>query len=339
MKTTKGHLSLVERQTIHLMRAEGKSFAEIGRAIGRDRSVVWREVKRNQSQRHIWSRLTPLEKAKEAHERAQRRRSDSKRGRRGPLKLAAVRKEIANLLQECRYSPEDIADVLHQGDLGVSVCGRTIRRWLLKDAPELRQYLPERGRKRRSKLTPRKKRGKTAAPEKRSIHERPNIVVTRERVGDYEGDAIVCSQSTAAIIAIRERKLRKGWFIKVPNLQADTVRPALIKVFRDIPAPLRFTCTLDNGGEFSDFRTIETLFGMDVFFCDPYSAWQKGAVENLNKAFRVFVPKGTNLKDISELEIARIENIINARPMDCLHKLSPDQAWAKELTSVGAFLH
>jgi len=339
MRKCKGHLKLEERQAIYILHSQGVSFGEIGRRIGRNRSTIYRELQRNKAPVFIEPNLSGLEKAKLAQDKAKRRRSDSKKVRRSSLKLALVRNEIINLLKVCRYSPEAISATLAQGDLGVNVSGRTIRRWLQKDAKELRKYLPERGRKRRNKLTPSKRKHKKAASKKCSIHTREEAITKRARVGDYEADAIVCSQSTTAIISLRERLTRKGWFIRVPNLKADTVRPALIKLFRDIPMPLLLSCAFDNGGEFSDFLALEKLFGIKTFFCDPYSAWQKGGVENLNKAFRVFVPKGTNLATINDIEIAKIENIINARPMDCLHKLSPDQAWVIALKKTEIYLH
>ena len=339
MENYRGHLCLEDRQQIHLMRSRGFGFAEIGRVIGRDRSVVKRELERNQGPRQVWRYLRPLERAKEAHERAKRRRSDCKKGKRGPLKLAAVRDKIEQLLKDGHYSPEDIADVLNQGDLGVRVSGKTIRRWIVKEAPELRQYLPDRGKHRRNRLTKRKRSKRKAASKKRSIHRRPEAANERKEAGHYEADAIVCSQSTVAIISVRERKTRKRWYRRVKNLQAETVRPVLMEIFGNIPPPLRLSCTYDNGGEFAEFDKLEYHLGVTAYGCDAYSAWQKGGVEHQNKEFRRFVPKGTDLSTVSEEEIAHIETILNAKPMDCLEKLSADQAWILELREARKQLH
>jgi IS30 family transposase len=330
-KKYKGHLSLEDRQQIHLMRARGCGFALIGRTLGRDRSVIMRELERNRGQNHIWRELTPLERAVDAHSRAKRRGTEAKKGRRGPHKLAAVRERIVYLLEEGHYSPEAIADELSHGDLGVKLCGRTIRRWLLTDAPELRQHLPHRGKSRRNHLTPNKRRiHRRAAPEKRSIHERPEITEQRERVGDLEGDMIVSKKSSVAVLSVIDRKTRRRWYRKVANLKAETVLQALIQLLLEIPPTRRHTITFDRGGEFAEWKTLERLFGVVVYFCDPYCACQKGSVERSNKEFRRFVPKGTNLALVSEEDIARIEQVLNLKPMQCLEKLSALQAWRCE---------
>lgn len=337
-KKNKGHLSREERQIAYVMRGRQASDSEIGKVLGRHRAVVSREFERNKAPVYVRGGLSVLERAAWAEDAARRRRSDSKRGKRGPLKLAAVRERIASLLELERYSPEKIAKLLSQSDLGVKVSGKTIRRWLNTEARELRQYLPQRGRKRRYPLTPKKGERRTAAaPEKRSIHERPEVIDNRERVGDLEGDTIVCRQSSTAILSVIDRKTRRRWFRKVPNLRSETVLQAMSHLLLEIPPSQRRTITFDRGSEFAQWKTLERLFGMLVYFCDSYCAWQKGSVEHSNKEFRVFVPKGTNLEHVSTEEVARIEQILNSRPMDCLGDRSPHQAWFTEgLTS---FLH
>jgi IS30 family transposase len=239
------------------------------------------------------------------------------------------------LLGEGHYSPESIADELSQGDLGVKLSGRTIRRWLLTDAPGLRQHLPHRGKPRRNHLTPRKRhRNHNGAPEKRSIHERPDVVERRERAGDLEGDMIVCRKSTSAVLSVIDRKTRRRWYRKVANLKAETVLQSLTRLLLEIPPTQRHTITFDRGGEFAEWKTLEQLFGILVYFCDPYCAWQKGSVERSNKEFRRFVPKGTDLALVSEQNIARIEAVLNAKPMRCLEKFCATQAWRTEQASV-----
>jgi IS30 family transposase len=284
------------------------------------------------------ARMTPWEKAKWAHDKAREARSESRRGKRDSLKLVAVRDRIVILLKEARYSPEDIANVLSKSDLGVKVCGKTIRRWILKRAPELRKHLPQRGKKRRNHLTPGKKRQKpTGAPEKINISERPGIVLRKDRVGDLEGDMIVCKQSTTAILSILDRKTRRKWYRKVANLKTETVMKALILLLLEIPPTRRHTITFDNGSEFADWKKLERLFGLSVYFCDSYSAWQKGAVENSNMLFRRFVPKGTDLSLLSDEQVARIEQLLNDKPMDCLGHLSANDVWQLEAPTM--YLH
>lgn len=339
MERKQGHLSLQERQQIHLMREQGKGFAEIGRALERHRSVVKRELERNSGPSQIWRHMTPLERAKSADERAKRRQVESKCGVRGPLKLCAVRARIEELLEHAHYSPEKIAFILSSSDEGVSLCGRTIRRWLDKDAPELKQHLPCRGKKYRRRMTGKRRHpiADKAAPEKRSIHERDEIVSKRERVGDLEADMMVCRQSKVGILSVIDRKTRRRWFRKVKNLKAETLCHALICLLLTIPATERHTITFDRGGEFAEWQELERFFHILPYFCDAYCAWQKGSVEHSNKKFRRFVPKGTNLALVSDEHIAKIEAILNTEPMICLGMLSAYQAW--HLECGGTFFH
>lgn len=335
----KGHLSLEDRQVIASMSERGAKDSEIGRVIGRHRSVIWRERRRNRAPLYLSASLSPLERAKWSNDKAKRRRSDSKRGKRGRLKLAAVRKRIENLLEQGHYSPETIATIISGSDLGVKLSGRTIRRWLQSDARELRKHLPCRGKKYRTRLTRQKKSARTAAaaPEKRSIHERPAIVNCRARAGDLEGDLIVCKKSKVAILSVIDRKTRRRWYRKVKNHTAETVLQALIALLLTIPATERHSITFDRGGEFADWPVLEKLFGILVYFCDPYCAWQKGSVEHANKEFRRFVPKGTDLALVSDQTIAEIEALLNAKPMDCLGQYSAYQAW--NIECAGTFLN
>lgn len=339
-KTKRGHLSLSERQTIYAMRAAGDGFTKIARAVERDRQTIRRELKRNRAPVFVRGKESPQQRAKSAHDKALRRRSDSKRGRRGPLKLAGIRLRIESLLKECKYSPEEIAKLLRQGDDPVKVSGKTLRRWILKEAKELQEHLPFRGRKRRNRLTARKhQRPKEAAPPKRSIHQRGAEAAERVEVGHKEFDFLVCVQSVVSILVGVDRKTRRLWLRRVENREAQTARAALIRIEINLCPPLRKTLTFDNDPGFQKVFDLERLLGIENFFCDPYCSWQKGSVENVNRRVRRFFPKGTDLSAISQAELDHVEAIINARPMDCLDDLSPDQCWAREVKAARMMLH
>lgn len=339
-ESKRGHLSFGERQMIYVMRGSGKGFTAIAKALNRDRQTIRRELKRNQAPVYYRGTESSLERAKSAHEKAVRRRSDSKRGKRGPLKLARIRLRIVSLLVECKYSPEEIAKLLRQGDDPVKVSGKTLRRWILEDAKELQQHLPFRGRKRRNHLTARKgKRRKIAAPPKRSIHQRGIEAAERHVVGHKEFDFIVCLQSVVSILVGVDRKTRRIWLRRVENREAETVRAALIRIEINLCPPLRKTLTFDNDPGFQKVFELERLLGIENFFCDPYCSWQKGSVENANRRVRRFFPKGTDLSAVTQARLDEVEAIINARPMDCLDDFSPDQSWAQEVKAARMMLH
>jgi IS30 family transposase len=328
MENKKGYVTLEERDTLYLMQGRGKSRADIARELGRARSTVTRELRRNESRSPAWRYKTQLERARDAHERAKRRHKE--RGGRDSCKLdkrPEVCERILALFKETRYSPEKIAEIISLSDLGIKLSGRTIRRWIRRHHRNYQKLFPHRGRRPKSRLTPQKSKKGESTPQKRSIHERPEEANERRRVGDLELDMVVCSQSNNAILSIRDRKLRKGWLRKVSNLKADTVRQAIIAVLRTLPPELRLSCTYDRGSEFADVEVLERFFAVVNYFCDAYSAWQKGGVEYQNRELRQFVPKGTDLSTVSEAEVLRIERVLNAKPRNCLNGLSADDAW------------
>lgn len=334
------HLTLSERQILYPMLASGEGFSKIAKVLNRDRSTLRREYKRNSVSVYLWSRLTPLEQAKHAHDKALLRRSDSKRGKKGPLKLAAIRLRIESLLEDCKYTPEEIAIILGQGDDPVKVSGKTIRRWILKEAKELQQHLAFRGKKRRNQLSPRKnQRRKEAAPAKRNIDERPCGANERQEAGHKEYDFITCKQSTVSILVGIDRKVRRCWLRLVNNREAETTRAMLMQIESSLCPPLRKTSTFDNEGGFQKVFQLEQQLGIESFFCDPYCSWQKGAVEHLNRRVRRYFPKGTDLSTIKPERLSNVEAILNARPMECLDKLSPDQCWAIEVEKAKMMLH
>ena len=181
MKKEIKNLTLEERQITYKMISRGLSMQKVANIIGRHKSTISRELRRNRRRRYVGYVLSPYEEARAAHEKALQRRSESKKGRRCPLKLAAVREFIDESLRIKKYSPENIAIELAQSDLSVKVCAKTIRRWMLRDAPELRAHLARKGKKPRNRLTPRKTSFNDGTP-KRSIHQRAKEVNERLRV-------------------------------------------------------------------------------------------------------------------------------------------------------------
>lgn len=342
MKIKKWNLSLEERQRLYLMHESGSSFREIGRSLGRNVTTVARELKRNAAPHHIRRGLTVLEKAKYAHDKAEFRNRERVRKRARKLELRQdVAQRVLALFRETKYSPETIADIMSCSDMGIKLCGKSIRRWIAKHHRNYRQYFPHRGKRPRRCLTPIKSRKarREEVPQLRSIHERPLVVAERSRVGDFELDMLVCSQSSVSILSIRERKTRRCWLELVDDLKSDTVRRGIIKVIQRIPPNLLLTFTFDRGSEFRAAPEFEKFFGVVSYFCDAYCAWQKGAVELQNKEVRIYIPKGTNLAEISEPHLKRVEALINAKPRICLERLTAGDAWFFALRHAKGLLH
>ncbi len=279
-------LDLAKRQVLYTMRSAGVGFRRIAEVIGCSPSTVLREERRNRAPKQVSKHLSVLERAKYADDVAKRRRREARRRRGRKLeKDAATRLFLLSLLESSHYSPETLADILLLSDYGTRASGKTIRRWIRRDYKNYQQHFPHRGRQRRKCLTPGGVGNQALSDKKLSIHERPEGVNARMRVGDFEIDMIVCSQSKVAILVVLERKTRYCRLARVENLEAQTIRQALIKILLEFPANLLNSCTYDRGKEFSQVQLLEKIFGLTNYFCDAYCSWQKGGVERQNSGF------------------------------------------------------
>jgi IS30 family transposase len=288
-------LTQQERYVISHLQCAGFSLREIARRINRHHATVSRELKRNRPQYdctvywYDWTHPKALTRRHQA--RHYRRRSNQR------LVEYVERKLKAD------WSPEVIAARLkadHPDDEKIRVSHETIYRWVYLDANEgctLYRHL-RRGRKKRR----RQKRYGSARrfiAGRVSIAERPAIVESRERFGDWEGDTIEGKKSTGSIATHVERKSRYLVAAKLADKKAASLTMQSTKAFRRIPKKMRQTLTVDNGKEFSRFKELEIKTGLTVYFADPYAAWQRGTNENTNGLLRQYFPKGTDFRKVT----------------------------------------
>lgn len=106
--------------------------------------------------------------------------------------------------------------------------------------------------------------------------------------------------------------------------------------FHRIPKRLRKTLTVDNGKEFSDFKTLEKRTGLDVYFADPYSSWQRGLNENTNGLIRQYILKGTNLRKIDAQIVREVVKRINHRPRKVLDFRTPHEVFYRAVRGAPA---
>lgn len=142
----------------------------------------------------------------------------------------------------------------------------------------------------------RKKRKKVNQLEDRVfIDKRPKIIEKRGRVGDLEADFIVSGRDGKGVLLVAvDRKLRVSFLEIIHEVTIDEVHKAFEKIKKRFPE-MR-TLTLDNDLLFQMHKALEILLDVKIYFCDPYSSWQKGTVENRNKIIRKFIPKGSDLR-------------------------------------------
>jgi IS30 family transposase len=315
------HLTQEERYVISHLTCAGFSLREIARRINRHHATISRELKRNRPEYdctvywYDWSHPKAL---KRRHKARHHRRRSSQR-----LVNYVERKLKAD------WSPEIIAEKLridYPDDEKMRVSHETIYRWIYLEARgggTLYHHLRRRRKKRR-----RQKRygsGRRFIPGRVSISERPTIVETRQRFGDWEGDTIEGKKSTGYVATHVERKSRYLIAAKLNNKTAESLTIQSTKAFRRIPKKMRQTLTVDNGKEFSRFKELEDKTGLTVYFADPYSAWQRGTNENTNGLLRQYFQKGSDFRKISEEDLAFAVKKLNHRPRKCLDYRCPHE--------------
>jgi IS30 family transposase len=218
------------------------------------------------------------------------------------------------------WSPEQIVLVWKRDHpdekLGVSTIYRAVRRGSLPGIAA-HTHLRRRGKRRygsRSKFN-------TIQPE-HTIHDRPEIVENRERIGDWEGDTVAGGKGKGYLVTFIERSKRVLVAAKVATRSADGVAEAAIRILKASGLPVH-TITLDNGAEMAGYKKIEEALGATVYFADPHAPWQRGANENVNDLLRFFFPHGMDLRDVPDEIVILAVRLINDRPRKCLGLRSP----------------
>lgn len=323
------HLTENERYVISHLAVGGYSIREIARRIKRHHTTVSRELRRNNDpvyeETTYWYDWTHPEALKRRHKARHTRRKSNQR----------LTKYVYRKLKE-DWSPEIIAEKLkidYPDYDEMRVSHETIYRWIYLDAKEGGTHYSHLRRKRkRRRKQKRYGSGRRFIPDRVSIIERPAIVNTRSRFGDWEGDTVEGKKGTGGIATHVERRSRYLIAAKLPDKKAESFTSLSIKAFLGIPKPILQTLTVDNGKEFSLFKELEINTGLKIYFADPYSAWQRGTNENTNGLLRQYFPKGTNFLNVSEENLAFAVKKLNHRPRKCLNYQSPHKVFWKRST-------
>jgi transposase, IS30 family len=317
------HLSIEERETIQTLYWEKKSVRAIARNLGRPASCVSRELKRNfPPERKVY---TP----RLAHERALRKRTS--RGRTDRLKNHTIRSYVIEKLK-LRWSPEQIAGRIRI-DLKKCISHEAIYQFIyhqitregygrLKEGYlDLRLCLRRKQKRRQRKGMRRSQR--VLRPKGISIDDRPLIVSTRIRFGDWEGDTVESKDHKPGVNTLLERKSGLYLVTKVKDKSGIATANVVAKRMSVLPKKYKRTLTLDNGTENSEWNTIEETTGLKTFYAHPYHSWERGGNENANGLLRDYFPKGTDFTLISDDELAAVEYALNTRPRKRLNWKTP----------------
>lgn len=311
------HLSQEERELIAVQFSAGSSLGEIAKAVGRDRSTISRELRRNSPPER--RRYVPCR----AHARACERKTQANKHER--LKNDLVRQYVKDGLTK-GWSPEQISGRIRIDHQGQSINHEAIYQYIYHpqnpDRLEMIQLLRRAHKKRRNKSIGRKVR-KATIPNRISIDARPKSVENRRYYGHWEGDSLISRKSKAALNTLVERKSRLVLITKLPRKSADETNRAVMDRLKTLPAKGRQTLTLDNGTENAKHEILSAKLGIRCYFARPYASWERGTNENANGLIRWYLPKGTDFRKITSEQIARIEKLLNTRPRKCLGYKTP----------------
>lgn len=321
------HISLVEREKLYALRLQQLSLRQIGKLLGRSQSSLTREIKRNGRVRLGY---IPCHAQAYATKRATAQRTKA------PLKNIQIFVYVREHLREpYSWSPEQIAGRLSLDHPKESINTETIYRYIYSKKSrryKLWQQLPL-GRKTRRKWMGRKVKRYEHILGLISIDKRPVEVNTRQVVGHWETDNMEGKKTDKDVISTTvERVSRLTLLEKVKGHSSQDKADALVNRLSGFPESLRQTITQDNGRENAKYTYITQKLKMKVFFCHPYSPWEKGTVENMNGRIRKFLPKGIKLDDISKKQIKEVEKRLNSTPRKCLNYLTPYEKMNQLLT-------
>ena len=298
------HFTTEEREKSMVLLGQGQSIRAIARILCRAPSTVCRELKRNANKDGNYS-------ASAATRRYENRRKlcHKKAILSGESEL---RSYVIEKLKE-DWSPDQISGRAKEEQKAFSISYNTIYRAIQKGLipKELRSHLRIKSTKNRKKRTS-DKRGKIA--DTVSIHDRPAEAETREVLGHWESDTILGRRKTGCIGTHVERKTGFLIAFKLPDRKDDVFTKTTIKYFLSLPNELKKSFTVDNGVEFMSHKQLAQETGMNVYFCDPYSPWQRGTNENTNCLLRQYYPKGTSFFDMTDEELDFYVQKINNRP-------------------------
>lgn len=285
------------------------SIGAIADSIDRVKSTVSREINKN-------GRIFRYYAAQSQYEKI-----GSNRANRSKIEYNIVLKQYIMCKLDLGWSPKVIAGRWNLGNPRVKVSHETIYTWVYKQNNNLHLLLSRKKKKRGFKP----QRNKSKIKNRVSIHQRPLLVKDRSELGHWEGDlAFQKGNRSQNITTLIERKTRLTIFIKNNSKHPDIVIKNIKKIQRKMGKAMK-TITFDNGSEFALHRDI----GIDTYFCDPDSPWQKGAVENANGILRRLLDYRVNASQITQSTLNLITKKLNNIPREILGFLTPVEFFNK----------
>lgn len=314
MSTSYTHFTTGEREKLLQFKAQGLKQTEIAQKLGRSRSSVSRELKRNSREDGSYS-------AFEAEGKYRQRRKRCVRKRR--LDNVALKKHVTERLRDY-WSPEQIDGRLKLEHSSFHISFSTIYRAVHNGDLDIPKKCLRRGGR---KPSPHKDETRGRLHGHKTIHQRPRAADTRSQYGHWEGDTVRGAQGKGAAATFVDR--RSGFLVAalMPNRKAKTLTDTMCSAFSAFPPSLLRSFTVDNGNEFFDYQNVEQRLNTGVYFADPYCSWQRGLNENTNGLFRQYFPKKCDFLTVSLQDFQAVVHSLNTRPRKRLGFRSPAECF------------
>lgn len=304
------HVTRDIRCQIYTLKANGFSLRAIARQIETHASTVSREISRNSGKRGY--------RYAQADRMAEERRSSASGT---PKKLTAMVEQRVIACLEDDWSPVQISGRLQQE--GISISHERIYQRVWEDKRQggkLYQHLRHHGKRYNKRSSG--KAGRGCIPGRVDIAERPAVVESKSRIGDWEGDTIIGAKHQGAIVSYVDRHSKYTLLKQIPRKQADLVKQATLEKMQILPYAVQ-SITYDNGKEFSEHQAIAKALNTHCYFATPYHSWERGLNEHTNGLVRQYLPKSTDLTKVTDEAVERIEHRLNHRPRKVLNYKTP----------------
>lgn len=305
-------LTQQQRYQIHILMKADHTQSKVAELIGVDKSTISRELRRNSGQRGY--------RPQQAHRFCLQRRSEKAT----PRIESSTWKLVEYLICE-QWSPEQVSGWL-QAECQILISTEWIYQYVINDkisGGSLHKHLRcQKQRKKRYGVY--SYRGQI--PNQLSIEQRPAIVETRNRYGDWELDTVIGKNHQQALVTLVERKSRLTLIAKVIRKTAVNVSEAIVDLLSTLK-PWVHTLTADNGREFAGHADIARKLKATFYFAHPYASWERGLNENTNGLIRQYFPKKHDFTTITEQQVEHVMDKLNNRPRKCLGFKTPNEVF------------
>ena len=316
-------LSSSERLEIEILRNKSYSLKDIAQALKRNKSTISREIARNRRRKRIkGGKRFGLYEAKTAIHKTKLRRADSKYQGKKINENKELKEYIIKGLKE-HWSPDEISGRMSYENKPFYASKTAVYSWLYSAWGQKHTHLlySKRSKPRKQKQN---KKKKEMIPNRVGIGKRGREADLRLEYGHFETDTVVSGRKTRSKVSLSvmyERKARYTSIKRINSLKPRQNNSAIIYMSKELK--VFKTLTLDNGIENTRHRELQKELDIKTFFCDPYSSWQKGGVENTNKMIRRYIPKGSNISNYSQEYIDSVCHVLNNKPRKSLGYRTP----------------